>query len=63
VAGRAWLAAVQIFLQIRLIQFQTGRTTIDIQPSARPWLSPKEVTVNSFPKVFPDIIQYLVVEI
>ena len=25
------------------------------QPSAGPWLSPKLVTVNNLPKVFPDI--------
>lgn len=31
-----------------------------MHPSAGPWLSPNEVTVNSFPKEFPDIIQYLV---
>jgi hypothetical protein len=27
------------------------------QPIAGPWLSPKEVTQKSFPKVFPDIAQ------
>jgi hypothetical protein len=29
---------------------------------AVPWLSPKEVTVKSFPMVFPDIIDHYAIE-
>ncbi len=29
-----------------------------MQPKAAPWLSPKVVTENSLPNVFPDIFQH-----
>jgi hypothetical protein len=34
-----------------------------IQPIAIPWLSPKEVTVKSFPMVFPDMAGILTADL
>ncbi len=55
VARSTGFATVKIGLQISRCQLQAGRTTIDDTANCRPMTLTKEVTVNSFPMVFPDI--------
>ena len=59
VARRARTTAVQVGLDIRLDSAMPGGQPSTMQPIAIPWLSPNEVTVKSFPMVFPDMAAIL----
>ena len=53
VAGRAGFAPIEILLDSSEDSARPGGQPSTTQPMAGPWLSPKDVTVKSRPKVLP----------